>query len=60
VKALKCGHHLRDLLIVPVQRIPVCSSFSYGGEEREEERRGEEEGEEWNDKIFTEYLNRDM
>jgi len=22
VKALKCGHHLRDLLIVPVQRIP--------------------------------------
>jgi len=22
MKALKCGHHLRDLLIVPVQRIP--------------------------------------
>jgi len=22
IKALKCGHHLRDLLIVPVQRIP--------------------------------------
>ncbi len=30
IKALKCGHNLRDLLIVPVQRIPVCRRTEEG------------------------------
>ena len=43
VKALKCGHHLRDLLIVPVQRIPVWLDCvrERGGQQRREADRGE-------------------